>query len=151
MPWHSNGPSKPSIQSYRGLKKPTRDSFGGTRKSHIPIKITNKSFVVALLCQAIFQWTKLYSPCMRATKVGMFTQEVFDKMSVRRMIYYIFISYQTYERVLNIVSNTPQNGFQRLFLDSRVNRREERESSKKKDEEKGIEDSTLLKIAESSA
>ena len=80
--------AKPIIQSFRQLRKPIADNFGGTLKSHISISMTITSFVVAMLCQMLFHWVKPYLPGMRGTKVGMITQEELDRMSVRRMKYH---------------------------------------------------------------
>ena len=141
--------AQPIIQSYRELKKPITDSFGGTLKSHISISMTIKSFVVAQMCQALFHWAKPYLPCMRGTKVGMLTQEELDRMSVKRMKYYRVIFYDTPEWTLSAITNTPE-GFKQLPLSGTNDRRREKENSEKRDDEKRVEDSPFLKIAESS-
>ncbi len=142
--------AKPVIQSYRELRKPIADNFGRTMKSHISINMTITSFIVAMLCQALFHWAKPHLPCMRGTEVGMITQEELDRMSVRKTKYYRVIFYETPERTLNAVTNT-QQGFKQLSFDGINQQRGAKRSGGKNDEEKRVEDSSYLKTAESSA
>ncbi len=132
--------AKPIIGSYRELQKPITDRFGGTLKSHISISMIITSFIVAMMCRMLFHWAKPYLPCMRRTKVGMLTQNEFDRMSTNKMKYYRVIFCGTRERKLHVVSNTP-DGFQELSLVERAAHRNAGESGEKWDEEKKIENS----------
>ena len=140
--------AKPIIQSYRELRKPIADNFGGTLKSHISIGVTITSFVVAILCQILFHWAKPCLPLMRGTKVGMITQEELDRMSIRKMRYHRIIFDETLDRTLNAVTNTKE-GFKHLAFAEIHKRNGAKERGEKKDEEKQIEDSPYLKNAES--
>ncbi len=122
---------RPIIQSYRELRKPISESFGGTLKGHISISMTITSFVVA----------KPYLPCMRGTKVGMLTREELDRKSVKRIKYYRVIFNETPEQTLHVVSNT-REGFQQLSLSWINNREGVKESGEKRDEEKKVADSS---------
>ncbi len=143
--------ARPIIQSYRELRKPIKDSFGGTLQSHISISMTITSFIVAILCQIVFHYLKPHLPCMRATKVGMMTQKEFNDMSTRRMKYYRVIFYETPGRELNVVSNTKRDGFQRLMIENRLAKHQEEKSPQRMDKNEEIEYSPYLKIAETRA
>ncbi len=140
--------AKPIIQSYRELRKPIADNFGGTLKIHISISITITSFVVAMLYQILFRWVKPYLPCMRGTKVGLITQEELERMSIRKRRYHRIIFYETPDRTLNAVTKTKE-GFKHLTFAEIHKRKGAKESGEKRDEKKQIEDSPYLNIAES--
>ena len=100
--------ARPIIQSYRELRKPLTDNFGETLQSHISISMTITSFIVALLFQIIFHYAKPYFPCMKATRIGMFTQEEMSQMNCRKMKYHRVMFCETPERNFHAISYTQE-------------------------------------------
>ena len=139
--------ARPIIQSYRDLRKPLKDSFGGTLQSHISISMTITSFIIALLCQILFHYAKRVFPCVRATRIGMFTQEEMRQMSYRRMKYHRVMFYETPEGNIHAISNT-REGFQTLAFKTGPHPAEGLKIVEIEKKERQIEDSPYLQIAE---
>ena len=139
----------PIIQSYRELRKPIKNSFGGTLQSHVSFNMTVTSFIVAIKYQVAFHYVKPHLSCMRATKIGMMTHKEFNNIYTRRLKYYRVKFYGTAERELNAITNTQLDGFQRLAIEIKSNKTQEEKMPTMITKNEEIEYSPYVKIAES--
>ena len=143
--------ARPIIQSYRELRKPLKENFGGTLQTHLSFSMTITSFIVAQLCQVVFHYAKPYLPCMYATRIGMFTQEEMSRMSYRKKKYQRIMLYETPERNIHAITNKPHDGFQRLSFETGPHPAAGIGIIEARNKGQQIEDSPFLQIAEAKA